>query len=130
LFATHFFELTELPKTLKNVKNVHVSAKEHEDTIAFLHTVTEGPASRSYGLQVALLAGVPTEVIQTAKQKLLALEKTGVKQAPIKRTSKQTPNKLQQQFAKINPDSLTPKQALDVIYQLKKIFEEDLVTNE
>jgi DNA mismatch repair protein MutS len=74
LFATHYFELTELPKEYKNIHNVHLGALEHEDKIVFLHEVREGPANQSYGLQVASLAGVPREVIARAKLHLHALE--------------------------------------------------------
>lgn len=74
LFATHYFELTELPKEFSDIFNVHLDAVEHEDKIVFLHNVQEGPASKSYGLQVAQLAGIPKTVIEQAKQKLQALE--------------------------------------------------------
>src|SRR5699024_4344512 len=74
LFATHYFELTQLAQELKGVRNAHLSAAEHEQRIVFLHKVQDGPASRSYGLQVASLAGVPASVIAQAENKLLALE--------------------------------------------------------
>ncbi len=75
LFATHYFELTELPKEFSDIFNVHLDAVEHEDRIVFLHNVQEGPASKSYGLQVAQLAGIPKTVIEQAKQKLQTLER-------------------------------------------------------
>lgn len=75
LFATHYFELTELPQEFSDIFNVHLDAVEHEDKIVFLHNVQEGPASKSYGLQVAQLAGIPKTVIEQAKQKLKTLEK-------------------------------------------------------
>lgn len=78
LFATHYFELTELPKEFSDIFNVHLDAVEHEDKIVFLHNVQEGPASKSYGLQVAQLAGIPKTVIEQAKQKLKVLEKQAV----------------------------------------------------
>ena len=74
LFATHYFELTELPETQSGVVNVHLDAMEFEDTIRFMHTVSEGAASKSFGLQVAQLAGVPKAVIKAAQQKLAVLE--------------------------------------------------------
>jgi DNA mismatch repair protein MutS len=74
LFATHYFEMTTLPEQFNNVVNVHLTATEHDERIIFLHKVEPGPASQSYGLQVAQLAGVPKQVIQQAKEKLLLLE--------------------------------------------------------
>jgi hypothetical protein len=74
LFATHYFELTQLPEKMEGVANVHLDALEHGDTIAFMHTVQDGAASKSYGLAVAALAGVPKEVIKRARQKLRELE--------------------------------------------------------
>ena len=74
LFATHYFELTRLPELMSGLANVHLDAVEHGDTIAFMHAVQEGAASRSYGLQVAALAGVPKSVIQQARHKLHELE--------------------------------------------------------
>ena len=75
LFATHYFELTRLPEAQPGIVNVHLDAVEHGDTIAFLHRVQDGAASRSYGLQVAALAGVPPVVIQQACQRLRLLER-------------------------------------------------------
>ena len=74
LFATHYFELTRLPDELATVRNAHLTASEHGDGIVFLHRVQEGPASRSYGLQVAQLAGVPASVIRAARTRLAQLE--------------------------------------------------------
>jgi DNA mismatch repair protein MutS len=74
LFATHYFELTRLPELMSGLANVHLDAVEHGDTIAFMHAVQEGAASRSYGLQVAALAGVPKSVIHQARHKLHELE--------------------------------------------------------
>jgi DNA mismatch repair protein MutS len=74
LFATHYFELTALPAEFSHIYNIHLDAVEHEDKIVFLHNVQEGPASKSYGLQVAQLAGIPKEVIRQAKRKLDELE--------------------------------------------------------
>jgi DNA mismatch repair protein MutS len=76
LFATHYFELTHLSNTISHIANIHLDAIEHEDTIVFLHQVQDGPANKSYGLQVAKLAGIPQCVINEAKQKLSELEET------------------------------------------------------
>ena len=75
LFATHYFELTVLPEQVQGIGNIHLDAIEHNDTIAFMHAVQKGAASKSYGLAVAALAGVPQQVIKLAKQKLAQLEK-------------------------------------------------------
>ncbi|RYV02739.1 DNA mismatch repair protein MutS [Shewanella sp. OPT22] len=130
LFATHYFELTQLPDTMKNVVNVHLDAVEHDDTIAFMHAVQEGAASKSYGLQVAALAGVPNVVIKTAKQKLHMLEsrdhEVGKPQQQDLSLSFNEPNltpeleEVQTMLERITPDDLTPKQALELIYSLKK----------
>ncbi|MBM7072929.1 DNA mismatch repair protein MutS [Shewanella sp. 202IG2-18] len=130
LFATHYFELTQLPETLPNVVNVHLDAVEHDDTIAFMHAVQEGAASKSYGLQVAALAGVPNVVIKTAKQKLHMLEsrdhEVGRPQQQDLSLSFNEPNltpeleEVQTMLERITPDDLTPKQALELIYSLKK----------
>lgn len=128
LFATHYFELTQLSKLLPHVANVHLHALEHDNQIIFMHTVNEGPASQSYGLQVAQLAGVPEGVIHKAKQKLQELEQEQrrgetVLEAP---TPKSLPKheKIHPALAALqalSPDALTPKQALEEIYELKKL---------
>jgi DNA mismatch repair protein MutS len=129
LFATHYFELTALPEQAPAVRNVHLDAIEYEDRIVFLHTVTEGPASQSYGLQVAALAGVPSPVIQRAKEILLNLERSA-----SERTARTTPrhqldlfvdalpSPVLQAVDSIDPDHLTPRQALDFIYHLKSMM--------
>ena len=86
LFATHYFELTQLAQEFRQVANVHLDAVEHRDHIVFLHSVEEGPASQSYGLQVAQLAGVPAAVIQQAKKRLLQLEQQGMDGKPARRS--------------------------------------------
>ena len=84
LFATHYFELTSLADEIATVKNVHLDATEYGDKLIFLHTVNDGPANQSYGIQVAKLAGVPDSVIQRAKQKLQVLENEAYQQhAPM-----------------------------------------------
>lgn len=129
LFATHYFELTELANELSQLANVHLDAIEHKDTIRFMHTVQEGPASRSYGLQVAQLAGVPRSIIKSAKQKLAILEsqhKLENTQVDLSAASAQLDlldeiDPLKQAMTNVDPDDLTPKQALEVLYQLKKL---------
>lgn len=156
LFATHYFEMTQLADSHAGVVNVHLTATEHKDHIVFLHHVEEGPASQSYGLQVAKLAGVPEDVIQHAKDKLVSLEngavesmqmapaantapapaqsepsKAETKSAPVD-MSPQTPStpqadlfafsepsKVELALEDINPDDLTPRQALEALYELK-----------
>ncbi|WP_156143229.1 DNA mismatch repair protein MutS, partial [Shewanella sp. ZOR0012] len=128
LFATHYFELTQLPELMAGVYNVHLDAIEHEDTIAFMHAVQEGAASKSYGLQVAALAGVPARVIKAAKHKLHQLESRdhqveGTK-APIQTLlalPEPVENPAISKLKAINPDNLTPKQALDLLYELKRL---------
>ncbi len=126
LFATHYFELTQLPERLPGLANVHLDAVEHGDTIAFMHAVQEGAASRSYGLQVAALAGVPRNVIQRARQKLHELEQQGpahpqceprlsMPVAPIE-------SEAMQALRTLDPDALTPRQALDALYRLQQLL--------
>ena len=151
LFATHYFEMTQLAENLDNVVNVHLTATEHKDHIVFLHHVEEGPANQSYGLQVAKLAGVPDEVIEQAKSKLVSLEDGSVMEValktttkptqPTKQTAKQTvqapaspqplspqsdlfampaqPSKVELALKKISPDELSPREALELLYELK-----------
>ena len=135
LFATHYFELTELPDNQKGVVNVHLDAVEFEDTIRFMHTVSEGAASKSFGLQVAQLAGVPKAVIKSAQQKLAMLESAHVLSEPpptdVPTTSTapgqaemrfpDKPNPVIDAIARVSPDELSPRQALDLIYTLKRL---------
>ncbi|KZN54897.1 DNA mismatch repair protein MutS [Pseudoalteromonas luteoviolacea CPMOR-2] len=127
LFATHYFELTELAEQQSGLVNVHLDAVEHNDTIAFKHTVLDGAASKSFGLQVAGLAGVPKAVIKLAKQKLTLLEQH---QSVVENTSSNSPqqqtlllasepSEVEQLLETIDPDDLTPKQAHALLYQLK-----------
>ncbi|MBE9532803.1 MAG: DNA mismatch repair protein MutS, partial [Proteobacteria bacterium] len=121
LFATHYFELTQIPELYERASNVHLDAIEHGDKIVFLHQLKPGPANQSYGLQVAQLAGVPNDVIKAAKVKLAELES--------KRQNTDTPQTdlfekvaevslLEQYLQQIDPDELTPKQAQEKLYQL------------
>ncbi|NOH85310.1 DNA mismatch repair protein MutS [Vibrio sp. 03-59-1] len=131
LFATHYFELTELPKLLPHLANVHLDAVEHGDSIAFMHAVQEGAASKSYGLAVAGLAGVPKTVIKNARAKLTQLEMLG-NQPENTKSSKvdianqlsliPEPSELEEALANIDPDELTPRQALEELYRLKKLI--------
>jgi DNA mismatch repair protein MutS len=130
LFATHYFELTRLALEYKHAVNVHLDAVEHKDTIVFLHAVEEGPASRSYGLQVAQLAGVPKNVIRNARKYLQMLEDASLtrggqndlflagKEAPEAATE---PDALRQALDAIVPDELSPREALELLYRLKKL---------
>lgn len=127
LFATHYFEITAFAKEIDNMENVHLDAIEHDDTIVFLHSVKKGAASRSYGLQVAALAGIPSKVLQNAK-KTLALLEAGNTNEPIPlQTSffdtmpEESESALEKELKQINPDELTPRQALDLLYKLKKL---------
>ncbi|HFE39034.1 MAG TPA: DNA mismatch repair protein MutS [Gammaproteobacteria bacterium] len=129
LFATHYFELTTLPKKYRNVENVHLSATEHNNRIIFLHHVKQGPASQSYGLQVASLAGVPKRVINKAKIRLIELEnqntpKTepcGQQQLPLTIDLPEDP--ALRALKQLDPDELTPKQALEQLYKLKEMID-------
>ncbi|OIQ22625.1 DNA mismatch repair protein MutS [uncultured Vibrio sp.] len=131
LFATHYFELTELPNQRQNLANVHLDAVEHGDSIAFMHAVQEGAASKSYGLAVAGLAGVPKSVIKNARNKLTQLEQLGntVEQAKSSAVDVANqlslipePSEVESALAGIDPDDLTPRQALEALYRLKKMI--------
>jgi DNA mismatch repair protein MutS len=135
LFATHYFELTTLPETLTNVANVHLDAVEHGDGIVFMHAVKDGPANQSYGLQVAALAGVPSEVIKRAQHRLLQLEKQSAGSPTIESIeqfslfdspSSKTDNShpVLDTLNEINPDNLTPREALELLYQLNKLIKD------
>jgi len=163
LFATHYFELTALPDLLEGVANVHLAAAEHDGHVVFLHSVKPGPASQSYGLQVAQLAGVPAEVISRARERLALLESQSVSlryseplaalatpaaspadtpptavaaDTPQRNTSRKLslrndnpqadlfatrqPSDVELSLRQIDPDSLSPREALELIYALKK----------
>ncbi len=124
LFATHYFELTQLADTLKSVVNIHLDAMEHQENIVFLHKVSEGPANKSYGIQVAKLAGIPIAVLQSAKTKLKQLEQSKVSTAITEDITEQpalfTHSPVVSLLESINPDELTPKKALEIIYSLRE----------
>ena len=131
LFATHYFELTALPSKVASTVNVHLDATEHNDSIVFLHSVQDGPASQSYGIQVAKLAGIPTEVINLARQELALLEANshGLSHSENSTGPSQTElfpppvnPQLQKRLEALKPDDLSAKQALDLIYELKNLL--------
>ncbi len=132
LFATHYFELTVLPESEPVVANVHLNATEHNERIVFLHHVLPGPASQSYGLAVAQLAGVPGDVIGRAKEHLARLEVTSLphealRQEPGKPLAPvqndlfaSLPHPILDELARINPDELTPRHAMQLLYEWKQ----------
>jgi DNA mismatch repair protein MutS len=147
LFATHYFELTQLAQEIDGVANVHLDATEHRDGIVFLHAVKEGPASRSYGLAVAQLAGVPREVIAAAREYLVALETQahasdpgGARGARGRRAPAPTPQaqlpleppapppvdprllEVEAALRAVSADDLTPRAALDLVYKLRSLL--------
>ncbi|MGO2498862.1 MAG: DNA mismatch repair protein MutS [Vibrio litoralis] len=139
LFATHYFELTELPNQIAHLANVHLDAIEHGDSIAFMHAVQEGAASKSYGLAVASLAGVPKSVIKQAKAKLQQLEALGHQKAEQGNSAQSTASmqtqtveqqlslipeisEVEQALTQINPDDMSPREALDALYRLKSLM--------
>jgi DNA mismatch repair protein MutS len=145
LFATHYFELTQLADDLAHAVNVHLTATEHDDTIVFLHNVHDGPASQSYGLQVAKLAGVPQDVIRHAKAQLAHLEGSAEPVAPMRNTgpepkaqstkvaestafqgdmfSSTEPSKVEEALSGMDLDDLTPREALNRLYELRKLLD-------
>jgi DNA mismatch repair protein MutS len=132
LFATHYFELTSLPEQCPTMANVHLDATEYQDHIVFLHNIQEGPANRSFGLQVAKLAGVPGPVLSAAQEKLAQLERGD---HPASQTTVGRPPAQDDLFANPAPhpavdilktldvDSLSPRQALDQLYALKSALD-------
>ncbi|MGE4416204.1 MAG: DNA mismatch repair protein MutS [Marinobacterium sp.] len=141
LFATHYFELTALPEQATGVDNVHLTAVEHNDHIVFMHEVQQGPASQSYGLQVAQLAGIPAQVIRQARDKLVLLEQDSRSSAcqparnpeppatsqngPVQNDLFVTaaPSAAELQLRELQPDELTPRQALEALYNLKQLLQ-------
>jgi DNA mismatch repair protein MutS len=140
LFATHYFELTQLPAEFAQAANVHLSAVEHDHGIVFLHAVNEGPANQSYGLQVAQLAGVPSAVIRAARKHLAYLEQQSVSQAtpqldlfaappfiedaPDEPDDEPPPTQTHPVLDKlraVDPNDLKPRDALDLLYELHEL---------
>jgi DNA mismatch repair protein MutS len=126
LFATHYFELTQLPEQFSSIRNVHLDAIEHGDDIIFMHSVKDGPANQSYGLQVARLAGIPAQAIALARQKLQLLEQQSTQSQPdlfseLPLVEQPGPDLLRAELDAVDVDELTPRQALELIYQLKNL---------
>ena len=129
LFATHYFELTSLASEIDSCRNVHLDATEHGDQLIFLHTVKEGPANQSYGLQVAALAGVPSKVIHSARQYLRELERHASQANAAHQQQElslnvpdETPtHDAVRELRSIDPDVLSPREALDALYKLKEL---------
>jgi DNA mismatch repair protein MutS len=136
LFATHYFELTALPAEIEGCANVHFDAVEHKDGIVFLHAVADGPANRSYGLQVAKLAGVPGETIRQAKAYLARLDQFSARNdeqadlfsagahvaAPATFDASRAED-LVERLRALDPDALSPREALDALYALRKLLD-------
>jgi len=134
LFATHYFELTALPAEIDGCANVHFDAVEHKDGIVFLHAVAEGPANRSYGLQVARLAGVPAETIRHARAYLARLDQFSARSKeqqdlfapPALATATAGDPRAQallDHVAALDPDALTPRDAHAALYAIKRLIE-------
>ena len=130
LFATHYFELTRLAEEFKQAANVHLDAVEHGNGIVFLHSVEEGPASQSYGLQVAQLAGIPKSVVAAARRKLVQLEQQNLVSGPQADMFAQPAREAEplshpaiSELETLEPDELTPKQALEMLYRLKGLVD-------
>ncbi len=141
LFATHYFEVTSLPESIPGIANVHLDATEHGEGIVFLHKVQEGPASKSYGLQVARLAGIPREVLHRAAEQLAKLERgehlpgasEGGSPAPVTAAGAggdapfqaglfDAPHPVVEALGAVDPDNLSPREALEQLYRLKRLL--------
>ena len=126
LFATHYFELIQLPEEVPEVANVHLDAAEHHQGIVFLHAVKEGPANQSYGLEVAALAGVPKSVVKKAREKLRALEAQTL-QRPVEPRQGQQLDLFRDMIKDpalllldgVDPEEMTPREALDLLFEMK-----------
>ena len=126
--------MTRLAEDFRQAVNVHLDAVEHKDSIVFLHNVEEGPASQSYGLEVAALAGVPGVVIRAARKRLAELEEHGLAGGPqrdmFSGSAREAPaappaeHAVFKRLREIDPDSLTPREALELLYQLRKQLDE------
>lgn len=141
LFATHYFELTQLPELHPSAENVHLSAIEHKENIVFLHAVQAGPASQSYGLQVAQLAGIPQGVIRAARKHLAELEAHSLQATPqfdlfsantalssdevaLEDTDIAADTQILDAISELDPDAMTPREALEALYALKQLAKE------
>ncbi|WP_341679404.1 DNA mismatch repair protein MutS [Niveibacterium sp. SC-1] len=131
LFSTHYFELTRLSVEHPECANVHLGAVEHGHRIVFLHAVEEGPASQSYGIEVAALAGIPAPVVREARRRLRALENreaSGGPQADLfavlpPEVEEAAPHPVLEALAGVDPDSLTPREALEQLYALRSLLQ-------
>jgi DNA mismatch repair protein MutS len=128
LFATHYFELTQLAQEYRTLANVHLDAVDAGGRLTFLHSVEDGPASQSYGIQVARLAGVPGAVINAARRKLMDLENAQVLVGGQGDLFVESPPPAEpdaspalERLVELDPDSLTPREALDALYELKRL---------
>ncbi len=132
LFATHYFELTQLPEHHETIVNIHIDAIEYAERIIFLHAVKGGPANQSYGLQVAQLAGVPRPVIEKARERLRQLEDQSMAarnpdsdpQLDLALAPLDEPETLTM-LRQLDPDELTPREALDALYRLKDMIRQN-----
>jgi DNA mismatch repair protein MutS len=131
LFATHYFELTQLPEQYDGISNVHLDATEHNDRIVFLHAVKEGAADRSYGLHVAALAGVPPHVIRQAQARLQDLElqqhtaaDSSAAQMPLFQPAEQNP--ALDALQALDLDNMSPREALQALYLLHDLARQEL----
>ena len=132
LFATHYFELTRLSHEYPELANVHLGAVEHAHKIIFMHAVEEGPANQSYGIQVAALAGIPNAVVRTARKQLREFEQRAAvdplqpdlfaQGAPEPEAGPQEPHPVLDRLAALDPDTLTPREALEALYALKGLL--------
>ncbi len=130
LFSTHYFELTRLAEDYAECANVHLDAVEHGHSIVFLHAVEEGPASQSYGIQVAALAGIPGSVIRDAKRRLRRLENREIDAGPQGDLFAAAPEPVEAEphpavdaLRALDPDSLSPREALEKLYEMKRLAE-------
>jgi DNA mismatch repair protein MutS len=124
LFSTHYFELTNLPELCPTMANVHLDATEHQDHVVFLHNIQEGPANRSFGLQVAKLAGIPGPVLKAARDKLRELEQgehtiQPASPAQVDLFSSPATHPVVTALEDLELDDLSPRQALEKLYELK-----------
>jgi len=134
LFATHYFELTALPSEMEGCANVHFDAVEHKDGIVFLHEVAEGPANKSYGLQVAKLAGVPAESVRSARSYLARIDRFSARRdahgdlfaaGDTETEAESKDSALREKLAALDLDTLSPREAQQLLYELKRLLEQE-----
>ena len=127
LFSTHYFELTTLPQTVTCIRNVHLQAKLANNTLVFLYKVENGHASRSYGLEVAALAGIPADVLQLANQHLQHVQQSPISQQRSEVVNAPPCSAVSRALAGVNADQLTAREALDLVYRLKALEAIDVI---